>query len=515
MKGFLDWFKNSTKIKRWLFVILLGVVAFCYGVAEVITLKELGVIDIIRIVVSFVAGFVFIITGFIFSQKRLLEIVIESTSGHENIKEKKNIKIDKLIFNKNIYNSGPKIVVIGGGTGLASVLSGLKNYTSNITAIAPMIENNSIYKYSTNTMELAPTDGILNSFVSLSREDVVMNKLLNYNFTSGNLRGINFGDVYISAMKDIYNNFSEGIEGCGKTLNIVGNVIPVTYDEIVVCAEFDNGTIVEGQAEIENIMTEKVMEIKRIFLKPSALKPVPAAIKAIEEADAIVIGPGALYKDIIPNLLVKDIAKTIKQSKAIRIYISNIMTEPSQTQAYSLYDYVTKLQEHAGKDILDYCICDTGEIVPEFVRKYNLEGSDILLTDIEKLKAQRINVIQEDLSNVQGEYIRHNPDKLAENIIKIIIDQLEFKNKQNTLQYFLLKHVAKIQSKKVPKKKAPRKPKRIAKKSDITKKRTRSKFNQKYKTRIDSIKNSDVTRQQNLEMSKKIEKIAKDSSTEE
>ena len=505
MSGFLDWFKNRTKIKRWLSLILLGIVLLCYGVSEVIVLEELGVFEVAKIVISFVLGFVFVITGFIFSQKRILEIFIEA-STNDNIKNMNAIDVQGLIFNRKVYDLGPKIVVIGGGSGMSSVLKGLKNYTSNITAIAPVTDDSELSEYYRKELDILPPVDIRNSLIALSKEDIVLDKLLNYRFSNGRLKDTNFGDVYIAAMKDIYGGLPEGLENSNKTLNIIGKVIPVTYDEVTICAELWNGMVAESELEIQNTLINNVTEVRRVFLKPSTCRVVPTAIKAIEEADIIVIGPGSLYTNIIPNLLMRDVSKAIKNSKAISIYVSNIMTEPGQTDSYSLYDYIQKLQDHAGTEIIDYCICDTGEIVPEFIKKYNQQGADVIEKDIEKLKAKRIQVIQEDLSTVQGEFIRHDADKLARSIIKIILEDLNFKNKHSGVQYLLLKHISKYQNKKKPKRLYRKAKQKKTINSYIPRKKgAKSKFSVKYDSRIQSIRDSDITRQKNVETSKKTE----------
>ena len=205
---------------------------------------------------------------------------------------------------------------------------------------------------------------------------------------------MNFGDIYLKALDEMYENSSVGLKKSTEVLNITGQVLPVTLDDIKVCAELEDGTIVEDRRKIPEIAYEKITKIKRIFISPSNCFPSPGVLEAIEEADAIIIGPGSLYTNVLPNLLVRNVSKAIKDSKALKIYITNIMTEPGQTDDFSISDHLQALFDHTGKDIIDYCLADTGEIVPEFVRKYNQEGQDIVDQDIDKATKKGIKVIR-------------------------------------------------------------------------------------------------------------------------
>lgn len=174
----------------------------------------------------------------------------------------------------------------------------------------------------------------------------------------------------------------------------------------------------------------------------------PGVIEAISDADAIIIGPGSLYTDVLPNLLVKNISKTIKESKGIKVYISNIMTEPGQTDNYSITDHLEALFAHTGKEIIDYCIADTGEIVPEYVRKYNQEGQDVVLQDIDRATKRGIKIIHKHLSKIEDEYIRHDPDVIASSIMELICNDLKFRDKESTPEYLLVNSILEDELKK-------------------------------------------------------------------
>ena len=514
MNGFMQWFKSSSKMKRWIMLILIGILLTCYGIAEILVLKEMSFNELAKIIVIFVIGFVSIILGLVFLNKRTLEVLIESTDDRMN--DKKNVNVKSLIFDKKVYHQGPNIVVIGGGTGLNTVLSGLKKYTDNLTAIVTVSDYGETETDSRKELGNLPIDDIKDSMIALaSTQDNEMEKLFNYKFKSGKLNNISFADIYFSAMKNINNNeFSDSIIKSNKVLNIIGKVIPVTLDEMNITAELANGYIVTEKSKIPEMVYEKVTKINRIYLNPTNCRPAPGVIEAIKAADCIVIGPGSLYTNVIPNLLVNGVARAIKESTGLKVYISNIMTEPGQTDEYSVSDHLNAIIEHCGKGIVDYCIYDTGEVVPEFIKKYNLEGQDLVYPDIDKIKG--ITFLQRNLSMITNGCIRHDPDLVASSIIELICDDLKYQDKQNDPQYLMLnnklredKRISKI---KKQMKKDEKKNKNISK-GKTTKRK--SKFNDKYSDRIASIKEADEMiklKEEKMKKEKQLKKETKKSS---
>lgn len=489
MNGFLHWFKSSNKMKRWMFLILIGIILSCYGMAEIIVLKEISFQEVGKIITVFVAGFVSIVIGLIFLNKRTLEVLIESTD--ERMENKKNVNINSLIFNKTVYDKGPNIVVIGGGTGLNTVLAGLKNYTSNLTAIVTVSDYGEEKTNSRKELQTLPLDDIKNSIISLSREDEQVEKLFNYEFKQGKLKGLDFSDIYFLAMKEVNGNFEDSIIKSNQVVNMVGKVIPVTLDEMKIIAELANGYIVEEKSRIPEVVSDKITKINRITISPSNCRPAPGVVEAIKNADCIVIGPGSLYTNVIPNLLVNGVTKAIKESSAIKVYISNIMTEPGQTDNYSVADHLNAIIEHCGQGVVDYCIYDTGEIIPEFIKKYNLEGQDLVEQSIDKVKG--IKFLQRNLSMIYGEHIRHDPNLVATSIIELICDDLKYQDKQNDPQYLMLNTKLR-EEKRINKKKKETAKRELQKqkgKTKPTKKKSKSKFSNKYSDRIASIKEAD------------------------
>lgn len=513
MKSFLEWFKSSAKVKRWMFLIILGITLTCFGFTKVLVTQEMSFSDLWKIIVTFVIGFVFIVIGIIFLQKRNLEIIIEANDQTSSKGKKAKVNIKSLIFNRKVYDEGPKIVVIGGGEGLNTVIEGLRKYTNNITAIVTMSDYGNIPTDSRNALDSLPLDDIKGSIIAMSDKEELMRELMNLNFKNERLRGLNFGDIYLTAMNELYGNISEAIEKSTEVLNINGKVLPVTLDEITICAELTDGTIVEKKDRIPEIVSKKVEVINRIYINPSNCQPAPGVIEAIQEAEAIIIGPGSLYTNVLPNLLVKRVSKAIKESKAIKMYISNIMTELGQTDNYSLAEHIKAIQDHLGKGVFDYCLADTGEVVPEYIRRYNKDGSEIVEANITEAAALGVKIIQKDMSCIKDDRIRHNSQMIASTIIQLICDELKFKDEQNGTEFLLLNSMLKEDKKNIKKnQKEDKKQKDIVKKATQnvkSKNNRKSKFSEKYKERVESIQNTDAKIKENRVIAEEIEKMKK------
>ena len=503
MKGIFYWFKDSSKMKRWIMLILVGVVFASFGMANLITHNEsITFMQAAKIIAYFVIGFTCVVLGIIYINKRNMELFIEATDERINGDEKVNI--NSLIFNKKVYNKGPKIVVIGGGSGLNATLEGLKKHTSNITAVVTVSDYGENFGKDNETMLYRQLEDIKNGIIALSvTDESKMKDLFNYRFTEEGLKGATFADLYFASMSDISKNMAEAIKESNDIFKIYGKVLPITKDKMKICAELDNGYTIEDKSKIAKTLNDKITKINRVYLNPSNCKAMPEVIKAIEEADGIIIGPGSLYTNVIPNLLVNGIARAIKDSKAVKLYVCNIMTELGFTDNFSVSDHLNSIIEHVGEGLIDYCLYDTGEVIPEFIKKYNQEGSDLVEQDIDNVTDKKIKFIKENMSIIKDGYVRHNSMLIADILIQIICDDLKFKDMQNDPEYMLMnsklkadKEIQKAQKKEL---------------SDIEKfkqkrKRTRttSKFASKYSERIESIKNSDerIERKKRARMNK-------------
>lgn len=495
MKGVWHWLKSSSKMKRWIFLVLVGIVLTCYGIAKILVQKEMEFSDAGKVVVIFVIGFTCIVLGLVFLNKRNMELFIEATD--DRMKHKKNVNVQSLIFDRKIYDKGPKIVAIGGGAGLNTVLSGMKKYTNNIIGIVAVSEYGKQPNNSRRVLGTAlPFEEVKDSIAALSDGgNGELEQILNHEMTNERLRGLKFSDIYFTAMKEIYKNDITSIEKSNSIFKIIGNVMPVTSEEMKICAELDNGYVVEEKDKIPEIVNDKMTKINRVYLKPSNCRPAPGVLEAIREADSIIIGPGSLYTNVIPNLLVNGVAKAIRESKAIKIYVNNIMTEPGQTDDYSVEDHIKAIIEHCGEGLIDYCIYDTGEVIPEYIKMYNREGADLVEQKINDPSLKRIKFIKKNISTISDGKIRHDSSMIAESAITLICNDMKYQDRESDPEYLMLN--AKLQSdKRINKMKKEKK--KLDKKSkkkgiDPNKKKRykkQSKFSSKYSDRIKSIKES-------------------------
>ena len=495
MKGVWHWLKSSSKMKRWIFLVLIGIVLTCYGIAKILVQKEMEFNDAGKVVITFVVGFTCIVLGLIFLNKRNMELFIEATD--DRMKHRKNVNVKSLIFDRKIYDKGPKIVAIGGGTGLNTVLTGMKRYTKNLTAIVAVSEYGKVPNNSRKALETTlPFEEVKDSIVALSADrHSELDKILNHEMKNEKLRGLKFSDIYFTAMKEIYRNDLISIEKSNSIFKIIGNVIPVTSEEVQICAELENGYVVEEKDKIAEIVNDRMTKISRVFLKPSNCKPAPGVLEAIREADSIIIGPGSLYTNVIPNLLVNGVAKAIKESKAIKIYVNNIMTEPGQTDDYSVQDHIKAIIEHCGDGLIDYCIYDTGEVIPEYIKIYNKEGADLVEQKINDPAVKRIKFIKKNISTIMDDKIRHDPYLIAESAITLICNDMKYQDKESDPEYLMLN--AKLQSDKrinklkKEKKKSDKKNKKKGRENNKqSRNKKQSKFSAKYSDRIKSIRES-------------------------
>ena len=305
MKGFFSWFKSENKIKRWLFLILVSMIAICYAMSTIFVTESLDITSVFKIVILFILGFSGIVFSVVSIQKRTLELLVKETDKRDNVKS--------LIYNKKVYNQGPKIVVIGGGSGLNTVLRGLKNYTDNITAVVTVSDYGA-----KNESGIKELEDIKESLIALANNEDEMNSLLNYEMNQIGSDKITFGDVYLNAMRSKEGDLSKAVIKSKDILNITGKVLPATLDRVKICVELEDGTVIESREKIKSEISNKVSKISRVYISPTNTRVAPGVIEAIKEADSIIIGPGSLYTNVIPNLLIPGVAKAIKETKCFK-----------------------------------------------------------------------------------------------------------------------------------------------------------------------------------------------------
>lgn len=313
----------------------------------------------------------------------------------------------------------PKIVCIGGGTGLPNLLRGLKYYTDQITAIVTVADDGGSSGIIRGEMKMPPPGDIRNCLLALADTEPLMENLFQHRFNSGTFKGHSFGNLFIAAMTEMLGDFELAIKESSKVLAVSGRVLPSTLEDVVLEAEFENGNKISGESRIP----KEQSRIKKVKLNPSNAKPIQEAIDAIKEADAITLGPGSLYTSVIPNLLVKDITEAIVKTKAKKIYISNIMTQPGETTDYTASEHVKAIVEHSKDKVVEYVVVNTG-VIPEYLlSRYHADGSTPVYCDRKAIQEMGYNAITGNVIN-STDFVRHSPKKLA----KIIMDIIKIKS---------------------------------------------------------------------------------------
>jgi len=247
-------------------------------------------------------------------------------------------------------------------------------------------------------------------------------------------------------MNNISNSFEEAVRKMSDVLAVTGTVLPVTLDDVNLCAELDDGYIIYGESKIGKHNITHPGKIKRVFLEPKHAKALQEALDAIREADIIVLGPGSLYTSIIPNLLVDGVCDEIKESKAIKVYVCNVMTQPGETEGYTVYDHIRALEDHSYPGIVDFCIVNTADIPAELKKNYLDEGAELVKVDYAKIRKAGVNIIQGDFVSIRNNLVRHDANKLARVIIDLVADKVLAKDKKRTLDYYYIKDRLKSKS---------------------------------------------------------------------
>ncbi|HSX39663.1 MAG TPA: gluconeogenesis factor YvcK family protein [Candidatus Saccharimonadales bacterium] len=323
-------------------------------------------------------------------------------------------------------NKRPKVVVIGGGTGTFVVLSGLKNYPVDLTAIVTMMDSGGSTGRLRDQLGVLPPGDLRQALVALSSSDKIWRDLFSYRFDAGDLDGHNFGNIFLSALEKASGSIVTGIDLAEKILETRGNVVPVTLDKVHRCVRLKNKKIIEGETFIDEVHVKR-SPIEHCYLKPQAL-PNPEALRAIEEADFIIIGPGDLYTSIIPNLLVTGIAATLKLSKGKKIYVSNLMTKFGQTDGYKVSNHLAKIDQYIGKKVIDYVFINSAQPDRQILKWYESAGDVVVVKDDMHKSSTRI-VRGDFLNNTKYEQslsdrlkrslIRHDSEKLAKALVDI------------------------------------------------------------------------------------------------
>ena len=318
-------------------------------------------------------------------------------------------------FYERRWAQGPKIVAIGGGTGLSTMLRGLKNHTKNLTAIVTVADDGGGSGMLRQDLGMPPPGDIRHCMEALANAEPVMQQLLTYRFPqgSGNLTGQSFGNLILAALNGISGSFDEAVSKMSQVLAITGRVLPVTNADVVLEATFENGTKVQGESKISDFKKAQDCRIERVRLLPEHPQALPQAIEAIGQADLILLGPGSLYTSVIPNLLVDGISEAVCASKAIKIYICNIMTQDGETEGMTASDHVKALLRHSGPCLIDICLCNSAPVRPGLLERYREDDAAPIVVDKEAIEALGVELVTRPLASETLDYARHSFARLS------------------------------------------------------------------------------------------------------
>lgn len=312
-----------------------------------------------------------------------------------------------------------RVVCIGGGTGLSTMLRGLKNYTKEITAVVTVADNGGSSGMLRREMNMLPPGDIRNCILALAETEPVLKEVFQYRFNGGTLGGQNLGNLFLAAMTEICGSFEKAVETANDVFAVTGQVLPVTTENIQLKAYYEDGTTITGEHEI--VYTNKVVrkKIDTVELLPRTPNAYYKAVEAIAKADLVILGPGSLFTSIIPNLLVNGISRSIRDSFAKVVYVSNIMTQPGETDNFSLKMHVDEIKRYLGEGVIDYVIANNAVIDQETYQHYLEDDADLVLNDYRD--HTDFEIIETDFAIVDKEqgYVRHDASHLAEIIIKL------------------------------------------------------------------------------------------------
>ena len=323
------------------------------------------------------------------------------------------------IPNLHQWERGPKITAIGGGTGLSTMLRGLKKYTKNLTAVVTVADDGGGSGVLRRDIGMPPPGDIRHCMESLANVEPIMERLLTYRFQEGSLAGQSFGNLILAALNGVTGSFEEAVAQMSQVLAITGRILPVTSADVQLEAVFENGARVVGESKISSFKKEQDCRIAHVALLPERPAALPAALQAIREADLILMGPGSLYTSVIPNLLVEGVVEAICRSEALKIYVCNIMTQEGETEGYTAADHVDALLSHGAPGLVDLCLANSAPGRPGLVEKYREEDAAPILVDRERIRAMGLELEEYPVASEGGDYARHDPDRLAAAVLDV------------------------------------------------------------------------------------------------
>lgn len=444
--GSRKWLAPGMKLKRWLLLFSLGVVLASLGLAIILDVQYIGMVEeaifvfIYRLTgqyffaITVVLGATIVIAGLgvmAYATRRLIRSIVSAVlpEGSNNLLN--------LIYQKRRLNRGPAVVVIGGGTGLSVLLRGIKKTTDNITAIVSVADDGGSSGRIRDDLGIIPPGDLRRCLVALADTEPLMEKLFQHRFGgTGGLAGHNFGNLFIAAMTDVLGDVEQALTESSKVLAVRGQVLPATTEAVRLTATLRDGSVVEGESKIP--LSGQCVD--HVSIVPEDVSPVPGAVAAIREADACILGPGSLYTSVLPNLLVRGITDELRRTKAVKIYICNVMTQPGETDGYTASQHVKTIIDHVGLGVIDYVVVNAQEVAPLLKERYAAQGAFPVDPDIEAIEALGVRAVKANIIN-ETDLVRHDPEKLSQTIMDMVLKLGGKSERVRLLDYYLLAEV--------------------------------------------------------------------------
>lgn len=407
------WLLPGLEVKRWFLIIIIGTILSTIGFCIVLNLKPIYflmnlIMKIAQTVPSEVIGAIFILAGaliFVKGWQKTNYSILDISSDRN-----RHALLEDL-YRRRKLNRGPKIVAIGGGTGLSTLLKGIKRITNNITAIVTVGDDGGSSGRLREEMGVLPPGDIRNCIAALADDEDLVTKLFQYRFKTGEgLEGHSFGNLFLTALCAITGDMVRAVVESSKVLSIRGRVLPSTLDDMRLIAVMEDGSVIKGESNIP----ESGKKIQKLYTEPENCKPLEDSILAIQDADIIILGPGSLYTSIIPNLLIKDITDAVEKSKAKKIYVCNIMTQPGETDNFSVSDHLKTILKHANNKKIINAVLINDYLPEEVVKAYNAVNSQPVKIDKEAVKKLGIKIVSKRLiEENKNNLVRHSPTRVA------------------------------------------------------------------------------------------------------
>ena len=408
MKRF-RWLQPGMGVKRWLAVVLLGCLLIVTGSAHLVRSRRFNTYfeDFQRVDIALMAGgLMVVVIGVALLVRSLIQTIAPERKGD----------LGEMIWRNRVRLRGPKIVAVGGGTGLSVLLKGMKAFTTNLTAVVTVADDGGSSGRLREDLKVLPPGDVRNCLVALARSEDLLSRLFQYRFEKGgDLVGHSFGNLLIAALSDITGDFIQAIKVSSEVLAIVGEVLPSTTQDVILRAVLDDGTTVDGETNVG----KNGARIKDIMLVPGAPEPPPGVVEAIQGAEVIVLGPGSLFTSVIPNLLVPSIVTAINAATAPVIYAANIMTQPGETSNFNLSDHLEAIFQHTELKRIDYVLFNSGHVTDRKLKFYRSRGSTPVELDDRAHERMGPRIILDDIVSV-SDFIRHDSSKLAMSVMKLV-----------------------------------------------------------------------------------------------